>query len=448
MEFELALAWLATATTAAVVLAPLVTRVRTPRERERAYAPASELLLAVVNAAHDFMGHEYRQDEPGTSPADGGVVDEYGTRRPLATAEQESSIPSFITRLRELVAIVQGRAPRRPLLATPTDSHGWVDRDVFIDRFRAAERAGLTPLPADLSQAVLRLAPGERDGVLATFGLREPVITDSIRIEWHPTESDVKKPAGSAAWVWWHPTICADLATSPSIEHPALIPSVSPWVYLSSPTPPLETAEVAFSYPPSTLPLVAAGLWMLDAATAEATPVGEEAVLEVLSWHPGAWTPETAQLVALGMAAKRPEVRARAVELVVASVPDRISARDAALGFAACVPACILTRWASSFSDAASLSGHAVVDLLTALLPRLDLRTRGIGSLLTVLLDESVRLGRSVSDPDLRAWLGAYTGSSGAARAARALLGDRPVESPAQAKEWDRSTPPSGATGP
>lgn len=422
LELELALAWLAVTPEAGGVLGPLVKRVRKPRERERTYAPASELLLAAVRADHDFMAHEYRDDESGTIVAEEDGVDAYGTRRPLATAEQESPIPSFITRLREVAAIVQGRAPARPLLATPTDSHGWVDRDVFVDRFRAAERAGLVPLPADLAQAVLRLAPGERGDVLETFGLCEPLITDGVRIEWQAVESDSTKPSGAPEWVWWYPAIVADPATSPSISHPALIPSI-PWAqYLSCATPPLETAEVAYSYPPSTLPLVAAGITMLVAAVYEATPVGEEAVLDVLSWHPGSWTPETAQLVALGMAATRREVRARAVELLIAAVPARVSVGDVAAGFAACAPACVLTRWSGSFSDAASLAAGPVVDVLTALLPHLDRRARGVGSLLTVLLDESIRLGRATSDPTLRTWLSAFTGASAAATAARSLL--------------------------
>lgn len=424
IELELALAWLATASTAGAVLAPLVKRARKRREVGSAYVPASELLLAAVSPDHAFMEQEYWRDEWGTSFADGRVSVMRGDTRPFPTAEERSSIPSFIRRLREVAAVVQGREPSRPLLATPTDSHGWVDRDVFVDRIRAAERSGLVPLPADLSQAVLRLAPGVREDVLVTFGLRAPVVTDSIRIEWQGTESDSRKPSGAPMWVWWRPAIFADEATARSVEHPALIPSVPRPVHLDTETSALETAAVALSSPPSTLPLVAVGISPLAAAMDEATPVGEEAVLDALSWHPGLWTPETVQLVALGMAAKRPEMRARAVELLVAAVPDRISAEDAAAGFAACAPACVLTRWSASMSDAASLAAGPVVDVLTALLPLLDRRARGVGSLLTVLLDESIRLGRASSDPALRAWLSGFTGASAAARCARALLGD------------------------
>ena len=39
----------------------------------------------------------------------------------LPSAEA-TMLPSFVTRLREVAGIVQGRASRRPLLATPTDT--------------------------------------------------------------------------------------------------------------------------------------------------------------------------------------------------------------------------------------------------------------------------------------------------------------------------------------
>lgn len=411
VELELALAWLATARSPGDVLASLVRRVRAPGERDMTYAPVPELLLAAVSADHDFMAHKdlTSAGEPLT------------THRPEAAAEVESRIPSFITRLREVAAILQGRVPSRPLLATPTDSHGWVGSDAFAERLRQTQRAGLRPLDADLVQAVLRLAPDQRPGVLAAFGLPEPLITTTVNIGWHAIESSQTKPNGTPLCVWWNPEIIAHPGASRWLEHPALIPSSLPtphFYYLASS---LETAETALVHPASTAALIAGGISLLLAATLEATPVGEEAVLDALSWHPGAWTPETVQLVALGMAAVRPEVRSRAVEILVGVVPSRISASDAARGFAACAPACLLTRWSGSFSDAASLSGGAVVDLLTALLPRLDRRARGIGSLLTVLLDESIRLGRVTSDPTLVAWLKEFSGTSSAARAARAL---------------------------
>jgi hypothetical protein len=63
------------------------------------------------------------------------------------------------------------------------------------------------------------------------------------------------------------------------------------------------------------------------------------------------------------------------------------------------------------------------VDLLTQLLPQLPAGRRGLNKLLDLLRDELVRLGRAATDPALTAWLGAFSGSSAAARTARRLLG-------------------------
>jgi hypothetical protein len=63
------------------------------------------------------------------------------------------------------------------------------------------------------------------------------------------------------------------------------------------------------------------------------------------------------------------------------------------------------------------------VDLLTHLLPQLPTDHRGLTTLLDVLRDELIRLGRPVTDPALTQWLGGFSGSSAASRTARLLLG-------------------------
>ena len=67
-------------------------------------------------------------------------------------------LPSFVTRLREVAGIVQGRASRRPLLATPTDTQGWVDADVLLARYEAGKESG-APFPVDLTQACCACRP-------------------------------------------------------------------------------------------------------------------------------------------------------------------------------------------------------------------------------------------------------------------------------------------------
>ena len=52
----------------------------------------------------------------------------------------------------------------------------------------------------------------------------------------------------------------------------------------------------------------------------------------------------------------------------------------------------------------------------------MDRGLRGVGGLMQLLLDEQLRLGRVTEDGVLREWLAGFTGSSAAARTAKALL--------------------------
>lgn len=286
----------------------------------------------------------------------------------------------------------------------------------------AAAGPGTEPLPVDLTQALLRVAPAQRARVAEATGGALPLVTEGIRIEWRSRGSDSLKADGSPQWLWWNPVVHAAPIQAASATQPALIASGTPRYSDGPVASGLVTGALGLAHPASTLPLAAAGVAVLCGAAADDAEYCGAGLLCALAAHPGAWSAETAQLVALGMAAKRAELRAQAVELLAAAVPARLDAQTAAQGFAACAPAIVLTRWAPSFADAASLAPWAVIGVLGGLLPRLDHKARGVGALLAVLLDESLRQAHPVTDADLRAWLSGIQGHSAAARAARALL--------------------------
>lgn len=420
LEFELALAWLATSGQVAATVAPLAKRARQLAERDAQHYAAA-LLLAAQDPKAPFLPQKYWQKTTSQVVNGEWVYENVGEPQPLPTAEQSSLLPSFITRLREVVEIVQGRAPRRPLLATPTDTQGWIDADVLLARFAAGRDRG-APLPVDLVQALLRVHPEDRARVVEATGGAGPQITDSVRIEWRSRGSSALKADGSPQWVWWSPLVHAEPAEAPTATQPALIPSGPPQHQEGVDAHALVCAELGLAHPASTLPLAAASVGIMNVAAGDEAEHRAPAVLRVLAVHPGVWQPETVQLLALGMSAKQAEVRAQAVEVFAAAIPHRVDAAVAAHAYAACAPAIVLTRWAASFTDAATLAPAAVIAVLGSLLPRLDPKARGIGSLLTVLLDESLRHAHPVSDADLRGWLAGFTGTSAAAKAAKALL--------------------------
>lgn len=266
IEVELALAWLTGSAGVAEALEPLLGRARKLSDPNTDAGWLAGLIVAASEPETDFLPQEFWRSTM-LKTRNGETVVEYGSPEPVPTPEQNTVLPSFVGRLREVADIVQGRAPRRPLLATATDSHGTVSLDSLRDR----QRRDLPVLPADRAQALLRVDPDDLPAALALLGGQPPVVTEKLRIEWVSRGSETLRANGSPQWVWWSAFIHADPATEPLPEQPGLIPSTEPgqhWVTRS--TSDLVTAELALVHPPSTLPLVAVGVRVLASALDEA----------------------------------------------------------------------------------------------------------------------------------------------------------------------------------
>lgn len=128
-------------------------------------------------------------------------------------------------------------------------------------------------------------------------------------------------------------------------------------------------------------------------------------------------------VVAAGLAAATIGERTVAVDAAAALMPQRMSAAALAAAMATLAPAVPLNRWAASLGDLSMAGlGGQVRAVLTALLPCLDRRTRGLHALVELLRDEHLRAGVPVTEPALRQWLAAADGRSKTATAARSLL--------------------------
>jgi hypothetical protein len=86
-------------------------------------------------------------------------------------------------------------------------------------------------------------------------------------------------------------------------------------------------------------------------------------------------------------------------------------------------PVVLLIRWASALADLSRAGrGAEVRAVLAELLPTIDRASRGLHTLVELLLDEHLRALCPINSRPLRDWLGGFGGASKAARAAAAAL--------------------------
>ena len=199
LEFELALAWLATSGQVAATIAPLAKRARYLAERDEQHYAAA--LLAAhdperVPAAKVLAKHQ----EPAGRWRVG--AENVGEPKALPSAEKPP-LPSFVTRLREVAGIV--RAGRRAVRCWPRTDAGLGRCRCSAGPLRGGQESG-APFPVDLTQALLRVPPEQRARVVeppAARGRGSPTFADRVAQPW---VGNLEGRWLSAMGVW-HPEI-------------------------------------------------------------------------------------------------------------------------------------------------------------------------------------------------------------------------------------------------
>ena len=374
---------------------------------------------------------------------DGG---EEGAESPLAAGTAWLESENMPTLMRERIIEVAGLLARGQcyrLLATPTDDRGAVNPLVLVRR--ALDNGGATTLPADLTQALLRVDTEHPDcaAALALVDEREADLPASARIrlalegavrrraegylsslsvtwEGRPAyESRSGKPKvardGSPVYAFFTPRVVgADTgATGPELGALADIASASG-----------DFTAHRYLYPASVrhfaVCLIASQWYVLDSTQLTAD------CYRALCEHGGRWDSLSAGLLGQAMGEREVESRALGVEALAALVArGDLAFNEAVAGFEAVAHTVKLNRWAQAFQDLGNVDPRLALDLALALLPGLERGRTGIGQLLGVVTAQYARAQAEGWAPplgeDLVGWLGLFHGSSQAARYARTL---------------------------
>ena len=371
-----------------------------------------------------------------------------GAENPLAagTAWLESeNMPSLLReRIIEVAGLVE-RGRRYRLLATPTDDRGAVNPLVLVHR--ALDNGDAAPLPADLTQALLRVDTEHPDcaAALALVEKREEDLPSSavarIRLA---LEGVVRRRAEgylSSLSVTWE----GRPAYEPRSGKPKVARDGSP-VYAFF-IPRIVGAQTgATGAELSVLAQITggAGNYLFHRYTYPASARHFAVCLLASRWnffdssgltadcyralceHGGRWDSLSAGLLGQAMGEREVESRALGVE-ALASLMARgdLSFDEAVAGFAAVAHTVKLNRWAQAFEDLGDVDPRLALDLALALLPGLERGRAGIGQLLGVVTVQYARAQAEGWAPPLGeeciGWLGLFRGSSQAAQYARTL---------------------------
>ncbi|MBF1252220.1 MAG: hypothetical protein HXM38_00960 [Isoptericola variabilis] len=421
LEYELLLAFLASPEFDSAVLESLRPLVRRLTTRRFGYERMLGRLLQIA--------------------LDGGGE---GAENPLAAGTAWLETENMPTLLRERIIEVAGlveRGRHYHLLATPTDDRGAVNPLILVRR--ALDNGAASPLPADLTQALLRVDVEHPDcaAALALVEEREAELPAAARIrlalegvvrrrvegylsslavtwEGRPFyESGKPKIArdGSPVYAFFTPRIAgADTgATGPELGALADIASASG-----------DFTAHRYLYPALVrhfaVCLLASQWYVLDSTQLTAD------CYRALCEHGGRWDSLSAQLLGQAMGEREVESRALGVEALAALVARGDLAFDQAVaGFAAVAHTVKLNRWAQAFGDLGDVDPRLALDLALTLLPGLERGRTGIGQLLGVVTAQYARAQAEGWAPPLGeeciGWLGLFRGSSQAAKYARTL---------------------------
>ena len=376
---------------------------------------------------------------------DGGAP---GDGNPLGSGTSwlgSRDLPALMRERTTEAAGLLARGQRYRLLATPTDERGAVDPLVLVRR--ALDNGDAPPLPADLTQALLRVDADDpacadalalldrraddlpsavasrlRLALRGTLRRRVDRHLASLSVEWvgrqaHDPRSGEPKttPEGTPVYAFYNPRVRGADAT-------AAAPGLAALADIACDGE--DIAPHRYTYPSSVrhfaVCLLASQWYRTDSEQLSAR------CYRALADHGGQWDALSAQLLALAMGEARLELRALGVEAIAGLVGrGALAFEDAVAGFVSVAHTVKLNRWAQAFADLGDLDPRLALDLALAVAPVLEPGRTGVGKVLATMTAQYQRAATEGWAPPLDegtlTWLSRFKGSSQAARYARAL---------------------------
>ena len=367
-----------------------------------------------------------------------------GAENPLAAGTAWLETENMPTLLRERIIEVAGlveRGRHYHLLATPTDDRGAVNPLILVRR--ALDNGAASPLPADLTQALLRVDVEHPDcaAALALVEEREAELPAAARIRLALTGAVRRRAEGylSSLSVTWEgrpsyesgkPKVARDGSPIYAFFFPRIVGvDTCATGHELSALADIASASGDFTahrylYPALVrhfaVCLLASQWYVLDSTQLTAD------CYRALCEHGGCWDSLSAQLLGQAMGEREVESRALGVEALAALVARGDLAFDQVVsGFEAVAHTVKLNRWAQAFGDLGDVDPRLALDLALTLLPALERGRTGIGQLLGVVTAQYARAQAEGWAPPLGeeciGWLGLFRGSSQAAKYARTL---------------------------
>lgn len=367
-----------------------------------------------------------------------------GAENPLAAGTAWLETENMPTLLRERIIEVAGlveRGRHYHLLATPTDDRGAVNPLILVRR--ALDNGAASPLPADLTQALLRVDVEHPDcaAALALVEEREAELPAAARIRLALTGAVRRRAEGylSSLSVTWEgrpyyesgkPKVARDGSPIYAFFFPRIVGvDTCATGHELSALADIASASGDFTahrylYPALVrhfaVCLLASQWYVLDSTQLTAD------CYRALCEHGGRWDSLSAQLLGQAMGEREVESRALGVEALAALVARGDLAFDQVVsGFEAVAHTVKLNRWAQAFGDLGDVDPRLALDLALTLLPALERGRTGIGQLLGVVTAQYARAQAEGWAPPLGeeciGWLGLFRGSSQAAKYARTL---------------------------